>query len=287
LVTYIKWLQYTVCKILERYALRELFKTSNSLFPNGGKMKIPTRLMVCFALAAFFADSIATTIVLIRNQDAVYIGADSKIVDENGDSLGEECKVIKIGDYYFANAGLGMDLQYDFNIKEIATTVFSSNASFEQQLSDFVDAVDYECSSYLLRIKNNRKDIFERVTSGKINIETAIAGRDENGIPFFKVIKFRADKFGNETKISTPIRYNCPGDCADGKVVAIMGQMSNTESFVDNWARGMMRNPVKAIKFIINKEIEKSDRVGPPITILEISEKKSTWLQHDNLCPDN
>ena len=67
----------------------------------------------------------------------------------------------------------------------------------------------------------------------------------------------------------------------------MLGQMSNTEKMVDNWARGMMRNPVKAINFIINREIAENDRVGPPITILEISGKKSAWLQHDSFCPDN
>lgn len=228
----------------------------------------------------------ATTIVLIRNQEAVYIGADSRIVDQNGESLGIECKMMKIGDLFFANAGLGVDAMYGFNIKEIAVNVFCSAEPFEQKLQDFILKVDDECSAYLQRIKFKRKDIYERIMAGRLNIETMIAGRDEFNAPFFQVIKFAVDPETENIKMTTPVLYGCPGDCRGGKVVALMGQMANTEEIVNNRASSMMRNPVKAINFIINREIKNTKSVGGPITILKIGREKTTWLQHDKRCLD-
>ena len=228
----------------------------------------------------------STTIVLIRNSDGVYIGADSRIVNERGESLGSECKVLKINKFYFAHAGLGVDSKFGFNIQDIARTSFSTDLPFAEQIDNFARTVDLECSAYLHRIKNERKEIFNRITSGTLNIETVVAGQDDDGVPFFYVIKFTAAGSNSDVKISMPVRYKCPGDCGGGKVVAMLGQMSHTEQAVENWAFGMMKNPVKAINFIINREIESNDRVGPPITILKIGYDEITWIQHSELCSD-
>lgn len=234
----------------------------------------------------FFASLHATTIVLIRNNDGVYIGADSRIVDEHGADLGTECKVMRINNYYFTHAGLGIDAQYGFNIKEIAREAFSSALPFEQQRKIFVEQVDAQCSRYLRRIKSERRALYDRLVNGHINIEAAIAGVNEAGIPFFQVLKFTAAGSNENVKISMPVLYTCPGDCDGGQVVAMLGQMSNSEQAVDGWARGMMRRPVRAINFLINKEIENNDRVGPPITILKIAHDTSTWIQHSDMCED-
>jgi len=117
-----------------------------------------------------FQQSAATTIVLIRTEESVYIGADSRIVDQNGESLGTECKVMKIGDLFFANAGLGVDAVHGFNIKQIAVNSFRSTAPFEQKLQDFIAKVDDECSAYLQRIKYERTDIYERIIHRQLTI---------------------------------------------------------------------------------------------------------------------
>ena len=72
---------------------------TNTLYKGYGVTHNNTLLIL---LTLFLIASLqATTIVLIRNGDGVYIGADSRIVDENGESLGNECKVMKINNYYF------------------------------------------------------------------------------------------------------------------------------------------------------------------------------------------
>jgi len=248
-------------------------------------MKILYWVTVLLIFSAVVDSGMATTIVIIRNDSAVYIGADSRLADEHGQSLGRECKIIKIGDYYFAHAGLGMDPLYGFNIQKIAFDIFSSNNLFAHKLDTFISHVDSECTAYLDRIENKRPDIYARIVNGRINIETVVAGREE-GIAFFKVIKFSAATAEHGAQIYTPVRYSCPGDCEGGKVVAMMGQMENSEKIVDDWAYSMMRNPAKAINFLINREIKNNKKVGPPITILKIGRKETTWLQHDELCPD-
>ncbi len=247
-------------------------------------MALNNKIVLFFLL--YYSSLQATTIVLIRNQDGVYIGADSRIGDENGTDLGIECKVMKIGDYFFTHAGLGIDAQYDFNIKDIARDVFASNLPLEEKIETFVADVDDACTAYLQRIKLARRDVYARLVSGNINIETAIAGVDESGIPFFQVIKFTAAGSGDEIKISMPVHYTCPGDCDGGQVVVMLGQMSNSEGAVDNWAYGMMRRPVRAINYLINKEIENNDRVGPPVTILKINQYGHEWIQRAVGCDD-
>jgi hypothetical protein len=252
---------------------------------NRGYAVVRSNKIFLFSLL-FFSSLHATTIVLIRNQDAVYIGADSRIGDEHGNDLGTECKVMRIGDYYFTHAGLGIDAQYGFNIKEIARAVFSSNLSFDEKIENFIADVDRACTSYLKRIKSGRRDLYSRVVNGHINIETAIAGLDEPGTPFFQVIKFSAAGSDEDIKISMPVRYMCPGDCDGGQVVVMLGQMSNSEGAVDDWAYGMMRRPVRAINYLIKKEIEHNDRVGPPVTILKIDKNGHQWIQHSDDCVD-
>ena len=146
--------------------------------------------------------------------------------------------------------------------------------------------VDNACTAYLQRIKSGRREIYSRVVNGHINIETAIAGIDESGTPFFQVIKFSAAGSDEDIKISMPVRYSCPGDCDGGQVVVMLGQMSNSEDALDNWAYGMMRRPVRAINHLINKEIEHNDRVGPPVTILKINQNGHEWIQHSDDCDD-
>ncbi len=241
--------------------------------------------IILLAVFFFLTSLHATTIVLIRNDEGVYIGADSRIVDENGGVLGTECKVMRINNYFFTHAGLGIDSQYGFNIKQIAREAFSSSLPFEEQVEQFTSTVDGECTAYLNRIKMARQGIYDRVTNGHVNIETAIAGMNEDG-PFFYVIKFTAAGSDERVKISMPVRYRCPGDCQGGHVVAMLGQMSNTEGAVDNWAYGMIRRPVRSINFLINREIENNSSVGPPITILKIGYDGPTWIQHSETCDD-
>ncbi len=224
--------------------------------------------------------------MLIRNQDAVYVGADSRILNQFGESLGTECKITRIGDYYFAHAGLGSDLMYGFDLKVLAQKVLSSN-EFPQKIEQFIRLVNIECSAYLERIRDKRPELYKRITSGDINIETAIIGRNSAGIPFFQVIKFAATESGRKRKITTPILYECPGDCSGGQVIALMGQMQHAEPMVERWSGGMLRNPVRAINAMIGREIENNTKVGPPITILKLTEQNSTWIQHDESCDKN
>ncbi len=228
----------------------------------------------------------ATTIVLIRNENGIFIGADSRIVNEHGQNLGAECKVMKINDYYFTHAGLGIDSTFGFNIKDIARKVFSTHQSYDEQIDEFISEVEIECSAYLHRIKSKRQHLYSRLINGHVNIETAIAGVNESGTPFFDIIKFTAAGSENEIKISMPVRYSCPGDCQGGQAVVMLGQMSHAEGAVERRAFGMMRRPVQAINFLINKEIENNDRVGPPITILHISPHENSWIQNGDACDE-
>ena len=225
--------------------------------------------------------------MLIRNQDAVYVGADSRILNQFGEALGTECKITRIGDYYFAHAGLGLDAMYGFDLKALAQIAFSSSNEFRQNIKQFIRLVDTEGSAYLARIRNKRPELYARITRGEINIETAIIGHDSSGAPFFKVIKFAANESGNTTKITTPIVYECPGDCRGGKVIALMGQMQHAEPMVERWPAGMLRNPVRAINAMIGREIENNTKVGPPIAILKLTAQNSTWIQHDESCDKN
>ena len=68
-----------------------------------GHAVVRNNKILLFAIL-FFSSLNATTIVLIRNHEAVYIGADSRIGDEHGNDLGSECKIMRIGDYFFTHA---------------------------------------------------------------------------------------------------------------------------------------------------------------------------------------
>lgn len=242
-----------------------------------------TLLLSSALYLCLLATSNATTIALIRNDEGVYIGADSRTVNQFGEALASECKITRMGDYYFAHAGLGLDSTFGFDIKAIAREVFTADLAFPEHIERFIESVDTEFSRYLNAIRTKRPNLFSRISQGQVNIETAIAGRDTAGQPFFKVIKFTAADSAR-IKITPAVQYSCPGNCSGDQAVVLLGQMSQAGAMVDRWAGGMLRNPVRAINAMIGREIQHSDRVGGPVAILKITESETIWVQHNELC---
>ena len=228
----------------------------------------------------------ATTIVLIRNENGVFIGADSRIVNERGQSLGSECKITRFKNIYFVHAGLGSDALYGFDIQDIAKQAFSSKNSLDEKVRNFENTLKSQYKEYLEKIRTARSEVYFRIKSGTLNIEAAIAGQNTDGA-FFKAFKFSAEGPDDDIKISMPVQYSCPGDCQGGKVVAMLGQMSHTQEIVARRAHRMMRDPISAINFIINREIDYNPRVGPPITILHIGHDTTQWIQHSDFCREH
>jgi len=219
-----------------------------------------------------------TTIIAIRLNDTIIIGADSKA--HNFKKSWNVCKIYKYKNFYYAVSGISSDTIYNFDLE----VIINKNVDANREIFLTLDSLNYAlCDSlinYLKRIKFNRPYVYnEFITKYRgIKIIFAIISYQ---IPFLVGAEYYVEY--DSTMMNYYIKYKntfCPGDSKASSNIMIIGQHKAIDGYLEDHPGFWEKNPVEAINFLIKLEIKSNpDKVGKPIDIIQITKNNYKWIQ--------
>jgi hypothetical protein len=252
-------------------------------------------------LSVASSSAFATSIVAVKNNDEIVIGADSKTTltsVETGAAGPEEitkCKIVQEGDLFFASAGsagigpagLPGDVDREFDLKEIIAEGLRGNGS----IADKVGNLERLLVANLTRMAEEVRQDNPAFFLGKFvksPVHTVIVGGRDNGELVLMVRTFRLIISPSGSLSFSVGRFACPGDCRvpfitifEGRTMAIRKYLQQHELFL------YYADPVTAVRHLVGLEISKEpSSVGPPVDILRLTRKGAEWIQRKALCPD-
>jgi hypothetical protein len=223
----------------------------------------------------------ATSIVILRSANKVYIGADSRrSYRESADTYtGSVCKIVPAGRLLFVASGLtyANDQQVasvGAKVGRMSPTVRYAIEEFRRRMRQFLpEAIAAEA-----RVDHNR------VRKGLI-LEAAFIGM-ENNLASVSVEWYRGNGSSTKPRVTTDRRiYSSP---VPGRYDFIF---LGKRRAIDRYIRGRswpIRSDADAISLItrlINLEIAESpESTAPPVDILKLDRTGSHWLQRKASC---
>jgi len=255
-------------------------------------LRFPTaKTIFCFALFLLLVNALpslthATTIVVVRSAREIVIGADSKVTDTYGNDLHSQvCKIQQFDNLFVAFEGLLKDNATGFNVPAIAARAFQMkpNATAAQKVEIFTGALASELFVELPRVRANSEDEFRAKLEGQTFLRVVVAGF-ENNRPFIFVRQFRTTFIARGLGV-TIIPDDCLDDCKGDVVTRLLGETEAIEGLTDEnpyfWKAGL----AAGVKDLINTEIQaRSEYVGPPIDLLQITPSGAKWIQKKPEC---
>ncbi len=258
-------------------------------------------LTICIVLFLISSSAFATSIVAVRNNDEIVIGADSKTtltpVSDGAGKVGsiEKCKIVQTGSLFFASAGsagIGQvafhgNVDPEFNVKEVIAKELGGQARITAKIANLEKIL----VANLTRIAEETRQentVFFHQRFIKYPMHTIIIVGSDNGelvlmVRTFRLILSRSGTISFEIR-----RFDCPGDCQEsfttvfgGRTEAIRKYLQENEYFLP------YTDPVTAVRELVELEISKDPSfVGPPVDILRLTRNGAEWVQRKSLCPD-
>ncbi len=243
----------------------------------------------------------ATSIVAVRNDNEIVIGADSKTMLTGGDGSRlepesiEKCKIVQVGNLFFASAGsagIGSveffgNTDPEFNMKE----AIAKGLGGKGDIADKVKKLERVLVGNLTQIaekarQDNAAFMLKRFVNQPIHT-VLIAGSDNNDLVLmvrtFNLIVSPSGYLSFEIG-----RYSCPGDCREPSIAIFEGKTEAIRNYLQE--NGYFLNsmdPAIAVRDLVGLEISKEpSSVGPPVDILRLTRKGAEWIQRKPLCPD-
>jgi len=236
------------------------------------------RLSRIIAASLLFVGSAqSTSLVILRLNSVVVIGADSLIVSlDAGDPSAHRCKIHQISRNRFAAfGGVTESTLYD----PVVIAKGFVNRSIAEEATGFDDAI----RSYLeetVRIVLQHPQARERMRkqlAGEVPwFTTAFVEYDGRTTRVASTETFVSSIVGAEIKLRSGPVHSCPGDCANGN---ILWQLA-THNVSTQEARAMIdqsSSSPDAVVRIVMEEAKRSPDVGLPISILTVEPTRAYW----------
>ncbi len=244
--------------------------------------------IIALLVAASGSAARATTVVVARSANEIVIGADSKVTDTYGKELSNEvCKIQQVGNLFVAFEGLLRDKATGFNIPDITVKALrlKPDATAAEKVNILTGFVTAALFVELNRVRRDSPAEFHVKLEGQTFLRIVIAGF-ENNRPLVFVRQFRTAFIARGLGV-TVIPDDCLDDCQGPVVTRFLGETAAieglTEETPDFWKDGL----AAGVRRLIQTEIEaRSEYVGPPIDLLQISPQGAKWIQKKPQCPE-
>ncbi len=228
-------------------------------------------LILLFSLSTF-----ATSIVAVRTNSEVVIGADSRGLFVNGAvTYRNVCKIHERNGVFFAIAGIEVDPITKFN----AGTIVEAEIDKRKSLSSRVSAIEKILSMSVARElewqRTRRPDLYRRTVENNNMVLSVVFAGLENGTPALYARAFKTD--------GTILREDHPS----GTFTLWMGKANAIEKFVGETKGRNLGTPADAVRRLIQLEIDDNEpSVGPPIDIVRITKDGAQWIQVKPECEE-
>lgn len=240
-------------------------------------------------LQIFVSAARSTTIVAVKTQKEIFIGADSKVTDTFGNAAANQaCKIVQAGSVFFAYAGFARDNQTGFSIPQIAAESLNlkPELSVAAKTEILTLAVVEKLNVELPLLKQNSFVTYREKIEGKTFLRILVAGF-EKGKPVLLVRQFRLGQTADRSIGVIVSTDDCAAGCKGKYVTRFLGETDAIdglpEETKDFWKQGL----AAGVRKLIETEIAARDRyVGPPVDILQITAKRAVWIQKKELCAE-
>lgn len=249
-------------------------------------MMKPRALVVAFILLSTISIARATSIVILRSPDRVYIGADSRreYRDANGFYSASVCKIVPAGPLFFVASGLtyaNNQQVADIGVDAARTgdSVLSAIEFFRRRMQEFLPRA--------LAAEGELQQSFNQSREGLV-LESGFIGI-QNGLATVSIEWYRRSGTAALPRVTTDRRTY--SSTVPGRYDFIF---LGKRRAIDRYAGGRsipVRSDSDAIALItrlINLEAADSpDTTAPPVDIVELDSFGPHWLQRKAACADS
>jgi len=242
----------------------------------------------------------ATSVVAIRNDDEIVIGADSKTTLTPVSGAGKpesiaKCKIVQTEDLFFASAGsagigqaeLRGHADPEYNIKDVIAQGLRGNGNIAERVGNLERVLVANLTQIAEKVRQDNAAFFlERFVKNPVHTVIIVGLDDGKLVLMVRTFRLIISPSGS---LSFEIgRFTCPGDCRTSFITIFEGQTGAIRNYLQDHALFLyFADPVAAVRDLVELEISKDpSSVGPPVDILRLTKKGAEWVQKKPLCPD-
>jgi hypothetical protein len=256
-------------------------------------------ILVFFSLGLSTAS--ATSVVAVRSDDEIVIGADSKTtLTLPGERTGgpesiTKCKIVQSGTLFFASAGsagigpAGPEDNADpeLDLKQTIAACLLGNGGIAEKVRNLEKFLVADLTRVAEEARRDNPVFFLK-RFVRHPVHTVIVGGLDNGELVLMVRSFRLIVSPSGSLSFEIGRFACPGDCRTSFITIFEGQTEAIRNYLqDHELFLFFADPVSAVRNLVELEISKDpSSVGPPVDILRLTRKGAEWVQKKPLCPD-
>jgi hypothetical protein len=244
--------------------------------------------------------ALATSIVAVRDNDEIIIGADSKTTLVAGSSAGEagsitKCKIIQAEDLFFASAGsAGVgpaefpgDVYPEFDLKKIISEGLNGYDRIEEKMRVLETVLVASLTKIAEKARQDNPAFFLTRFASHPALTIIVGGLDKGELVLM-VRTFRLVVSPSGSLSFEIGRFSCPGDCQEPVITVFEGRTDAIRKYLEQHKLFLhYADPVKAVRDLVGIEIsEDPSFVGPPIDILRLTKRGAEWIQRKPLCLD-
>jgi hypothetical protein len=250
-----------------------------------------TKLCIIVVITALPSLVYASSVAVIRTPSAIYAAADSFSYNTSGQSASDLCKIIQVGNVFFATSGLEeftfTNSAFNFSPWEIARAAARFPGTMADKGARFTQLAYAPFLRSVRLIKLYNPTAYQTGILGRNALAAIFFGLNPGNIPAYDTERFRVDDFG-QGPVITLSKLTCPGkDCTISddnigmiglndlalKEAAKPGFLTKTD-----WA--------KDVEHLVEVEAAAYPNVvKPPIDVIRISASGAHWIHHKKECP--
>jgi hypothetical protein len=235
----------------------------------------------------------STTLIVIRRERQITIAADSRTAYGIGGAPVEICKIERLsGGVFFASSGLVLDTRTDGGFSATAIALNGKPGAIAFRAAAFAEAIKGPLLQSAHWARQHAPEAAYREFFGGNNavILNAIFIGMENRVASVREVDFTKieDAQGNPVRIDIATRA-CPSSCGDATqpLIISMGQNDAVRSEINSLVTrpgGFFANDAETARRLVETEIAaRPDKVGPPISIVQINNSGARWI-NEGVC---
>lgn len=239
----------------------------------GRANRILSSLGLCIALTS---PTFGTSVIIARTADHITIGTDSKRIFDDG-TIASVCKISEANDVFITAAGVTALKVTGFDLLDFARRATLIGSTLAEKVAVFEKDVMSPLTVMATRLQRD-DPVFPTQYLNSYFMQIGFLSI-ENGEPVVMIRKYMpvADTDG---RLALRVwRYSCPGECANGQGVFLMGEFAAIKAHLESSPGFLDGNLADGIRALLLIQVAASPaKVGLPINILRIGKRIIEWV---------
>lgn len=182
----------------------------------------------CVATSLLSSLCHATSVLALRTDEALFVGADSKVVAINGSETGFGCKVSVSQNYVFSSAGLLKDTRGPFDLHKIVEDSIAANSNFNNVLTTYQNKMLEMLPPALKFLMADVPAYYEKFLRRKHVVESIFGAVEDNVVH----LAYRGFVPDDPERVDI-VKNDCPGTCSSPLMLLELGEKGAIDRELD------------------------------------------------------